>query len=83
MATGSEFDQFRHNREIEEAQANFYNHRQNSSQSLWSCFKNAVRKKKCTCHLNYLGKSLATFSSPENCSTSKALEKKLKIVFCF
>ena len=59
MATGSEFDQFRHNREIEEAQANFYNHRQNSSQSLWSCFKNAVRKKKCTCHLYYLGKSLA------------------------
>ena len=76
MATGSDFDQFRHNREIEEAQANFYNHGQNSSQSLWSCFKNAVRKKKCTCHLYYLGKSVANFLSPENCSTSKSSRKK-------
>lgn len=35
----------------------YYNndHDDSLSFSLWSCLKNAVRKKKCTCHLNYPG----------------------------
>ena len=41
--------------------------------SLWSCIKNGLRRKKCTCHLNniVLGK-LCVISSPRRVTVSSA-----------